>query len=107
MFSSSRAKHFSSFVEIYVMQQLRLMPVDAYKSRTITFDHVRAHFTALTESVHEVILEVNSHKFLIRIKAGLKKLEQFEIVAVKGFVEVGMKIVNILKRIVSALYFEH
>lgn len=57
--------------------------------------------------LHEVVLEINSHKFLIAIKIGMKKLEEFEILAVKGFVEIGMKVVRLLRRIVSVLYFEY
>jgi len=37
----------------------------------------------------------------------MQKLEQFEIIAVKGFVEIGMKVVNLLRRIVTVLYFEY
>ena len=70
-------------------------------------EHVKAWFRKMADTVHEVILEINSNKFLITMKAGLQKLEQFEIIAVKGFVEVGMKVVNLLRRIVTALYFEY
>lgn len=70
-------------------------------------EHVKAWFRKMTDTFHEVVLEINSNKFLITMKAGLSKLEQFEIIAVKGFVEVGMKVVNLLRRIVTALYFEY
>lgn len=67
---------------------------------------VNASFTLVADKMHDVVLNINSHKFLIRIKTGLQKLEHFEVIAVRGFVEMGMKIVSTLKRIVSVLYFQ-
>lgn len=89
------------------MQQLRLFSQAQPVTRSYDFEYIKATITAISESVHEVVLEINSNKFLISIKAGLQKLEHFEVIAVKGFVELGMKIIRLLKRIVSALYFEH
>lgn len=90
------------------MQQLRLVSEGTPTvQKTLTLQHIKAEFKKITQTLHEVVLEVNSHKFLIAIKTGLKKLEQFEILAVKWFIEVGMKVVRLLKKIVSVLYFEY
>lgn len=89
------------------MQQLRLFSHVQPVSKSYDFDYVKATFIALSDTVHEVILEINSNKFLISLKAGLQKLEHFEVIAVKGFVELGMKVIRLLKKIVSALYFEY
>lgn len=89
------------------MQQLRLVTDLDYNRRSLQLDQVKATFTKVAHAVHEVVLEINSHKFLIQIKAGLKSLEHFEIIAVKGFIELGMKIVRLLKNIVTKLYFEY
>ncbi len=89
------------------MQQLRLVTGNEYSSRSLQLDQVKATFTKVTNAVHEVVLEINSHKFFIKIQAGLKSLEHFEIIAVKGFVELGMKIIRLLKNIVTKLYFEY
>ncbi|MBP7847932.1 hypothetical protein KA013_01790 [Patescibacteria group bacterium] len=89
------------------MQQLRLVTDLDYNRRSLQLDQVKATFTKVANAVHEVVLEINSHKFLIQIKAGLKSLEHFEIIAVKGFIELGMKIVRLLKNIVTKLYFEY
>jgi hypothetical protein len=53
-----------------------------------------------------VLLEVNSNKFLIHIKTAMKKIEQFEILAVKGFVELSLGLLRLVKQIVYKLYFE-
>lgn len=89
------------------MQQLRLLPDNNITNKIVNLDQVHATFNKVTEKVHEVLLEVNSHKFFISIKTGLQKLEKFEIIAVKGFVELGMKVVRFLKRLVTTLYFEY
>jgi hypothetical protein len=89
------------------MQQLRLVPHHTLSDKTISFEQIKASFRTVSESVQEVLLEINSHKFLIHIKTGLQKLEKFEIVAVKGLIEVGMKVVRLLKKLVSVLYFEY
>lgn len=89
------------------MQQLRLVTHADYSRRTLQMDQIKATFTKIAHAVHEVVLEINSQKFLIQIKAGLKSLEHFEIIAVKWFVELGMKIVRFLKNIVTKLYFDY
>lgn len=89
------------------MQQLRLVWQSSYEHKTVNFEHIKASFVEVAENLHEVVLELNSHKFLINFKAWLKKLEQFEIVAVKWFVDLGMKIVHFLRRLVTSLYFEY
>ncbi|USN54529.1 MAG: hypothetical protein H6765_08500 [Candidatus Peribacteria bacterium] len=90
-----------------MMQQLRLVPDHVVPNKVVSLEQVSATFRKMSETVHEVVLEINSHKFLINIKTGLQKLERFEIIAVKGFVEIGMKIVRFLKRLVTSLYFEY
>ena len=90
------------------MQQLRLVSdSNVSVEKSLTLQHIKAQFKKISQTLHDVVLEINSHKFLISIKTGLKKLEEFEIVAVKGFIEVGMKVVRLLRKIVSVLYFEY
>ena len=87
-----------------MQQPILLTPTSLNKS--FELEQVNASFTKVNDTMHDVVLSVNSHKFLIRIKTGLQKLEQFEVIAVRWFVEMGMKILNTLKRIVSVLYFQ-
>ncbi len=87
-----------------MQQPVLLTPTSLNKG--FELEQVNASFTKVNDTMHDVVLSVNSHKFLIRIKTGLQKLEQFEVIAVRWFVEMGMKILNTLKRIVSVLYFQ-
>lgn len=65
------------------MQQLRLVSHTGYAEKTVNFEHIKASFQEVAGNIHEVVLELNSHKFLISFKAGMKKIEHFEIIAVK------------------------
>lgn len=73
----------------------------------VDLEHIRATFNQISKKTHEVVVEINSNKFLISIKAGLSKLESFEIVAVKWFIHVCVKTIQFLRKLVSSLYFEH
>ncbi len=102
----SRKKFYYFYVHI-MYQETLLRHSDL--QRSLQDQQVQASFTTLTslgEKMHDVVLEVNSQKFLIRIKAGLQKLEKFEVLAVRWFVELWVKVLNTLRRIVTVLYFQ-
>jgi hypothetical protein len=89
------------------MQQIRLLPVEdkmVYKS--FVYENIKAIFNKIKENDYEVLLEVNSNKFLIHIKTAMNKIEEFEILAIKGFIEISLSLLKILKTIVYKLYFE-
>jgi hypothetical protein len=66
------------------MQQLRLVNTSDYiDMRAVSFRHIKATFMNIVDAFYDVVLEINSHKFMIHLKAGIKKLESFEVVAIK------------------------
>jgi len=65
---------------------------------------VRAEFREIKKSVFEVILEVSSNKFLIVIKEIAGKIEQFEIIAIKSFMELTRKTITLLKCLTEHLF---
>lgn len=66
------------------MQQLRLVhPSKLTFEKRISHSHITAEFKKIKHAIHEVVLQINSHKFLLNVKVGLKKLEQFEVIAVQ------------------------
>lgn len=87
------------------MQQLNLLHISELQKDS-SRDHIKANFNKISDSLHEVVLEINSQKFLIKIQAGLQKIEKFEVIAVKGIIELGVKVMRLLKNVVSVLYFE-
>ena len=74
--------------------------------KTCGENQVKASFHAIADAIHDVILEINSQKFMIRIKTGMQSLERFEVLAVQGCVDMWVKVMNMLRRIVSVLYFQ-
>jgi hypothetical protein len=67
---------------------------------------VQAFFTQVGEWDYEVVLDINSNKFLISVKWGIEKIEQFEILAIRGFVELSVQFLKLLKKLVKHLYLQ-
>lgn len=88
------------------MQQLRLFTDNMYVLKKVDFENIKATFWKVTDNLYEVILEINSNKFLIHFDIAMNRIEQFEIIAVKWFVEMSMNILRTLKKIIFKLYFE-
>lgn len=88
------------------MQQLRLFCNDFETTRIFQYQNIKASFVNLIDGATELVLEINSNKFLIHFTAAMNRIEQLEIIAVKGFIEISLKMLKTIKRIVSKLYFE-
>jgi len=52
------------------------------------------------QGVYEVLLEINSNKMLIAMQGALDYIEQFEIIAVRGFIELSTSFIQTIKRLV-------
>ncbi len=76
-------------------------------SRTVNFESINAVFTRIWDNIYEVLLEINSNKFLIHFHTTMNNIEKFEIVAVKWFVDLSVGILRTIKKIVYKLYFEY
>lgn len=87
------------------MQQLRLFEGCIGSTKKICFDNIKATFVNL-EGIQELLLEINSNKFLINFKTSMNRIEEMEIVAVKWFVELSLWVLRTIKKIVTKLYFE-
>jgi len=68
-------------------------------------DNIKAVFTNIRENVYEVVLEISSHKFVISLENIFEKIEKFEILAVKWFMEITRKSVQTLKKLVEYLLY--
>jgi len=49
------------------------------------------------------LLEINSNKILIALQGAYDAIEQFEILAVKGFVELSVSFIKTIKKLVGHL----
>lgn len=69
-------------------------------TRTIAFEGIRASVMQNDQGKYEVLLEINSNKMLIAMQGALDYIEQFEIIAVRGFIELSTSFIQTIKKLV-------
>ncbi len=89
------------------MQQLKLFSEQNNIQKQVKFESISAAFTMIADKTYEVMLEINSNKFLIHFTTTMNKIEKFEIVAVKWFIDMSVSIMKTIKKIIYKLYFEY
>jgi len=85
--------------------QTSLITPAILSQQSINFDNIRATFTNTAENFYDIVLELNSNKFLINIEAISDSIEKFEILSTKWFVELSNKIIMMLKNLVQHLLY--
>ena len=69
-------------------------------TRTIAVEGIRASVMQNDQGKYEVLLEINSNKMLIAMQGALDYIEQFEIIAVRGFIELSTSFIQTIKKLV-------
>ncbi|MEI7563605.1 MAG: hypothetical protein WCJ39_08485 [bacterium] len=87
------------------MNQLFLLNQTATLQKTVWFENIKATFTETQENMFDVVLEVNSNKFLISMQNIADQIEEFQIIAIKGFIELSNKIILTIKKLVEHLRY--
>lgn len=64
---------------------------------------IRASFMKKRGNRYEVVLDVNSNKLLIEVDISDRWIESFEILAMKGFMDLTMSLVNLIKIVVQKI----
>lgn len=72
----------------------------ATDTRTIAVEGIRASVMQNDQGKYEVLLEINSNKMLIAMQGALDYIEQFEIIAVRGFIELSTSFIQTIKKLV-------
>jgi hypothetical protein len=85
-------------------QTILLTPTDI-SQKTVWLENIKATFTQQEENNFDVILEINSNKFLINIRHIADEIQQLEIIAVKGFIELSNKIILTIKKLIEHLRY--
>jgi len=86
-------------------QQLLLNPAIS-NVKTIDLEGIKAQFIEIVDGVYDVILEINSQKFLIKLENYWCDIENFEIIATKWFItDLTSSLVFVLKSLVEHLQF--
>jgi hypothetical protein len=87
------------------MNQLILLNPSDLSQRTSSLGNIRATFTQEGENQFGVLLEINGNKFLIAMQNIADQIEQFEIIAMKGFIELSNRIILTIKKLVEHLRY--
>lgn len=83
--------------------EIPLLTASELNQKTICVEGIKAVVTQNSASDFEVLLEINSNKILIALQGAYDAIEQFEILAVKGFVELSVSFINTIKKLVGHL----
>ena len=87
------------------MFQWALIDANICARRDVVWNSVKASFTEIQDSTYEVLLEVSSNKFLVNMVTDVAWVIQwFEIIAVKWFMELSKKVIEVVKNVVSHLW---
>ena len=87
------------------MFQWTLIDANTCATRDVVWNSVKASFTEIQDSTYEVLLEVSSNKFLVNMVTDVAGVIQwFEIIAVKWFMELSKKVIEVVKNVVSHLW---
>ena len=87
------------------MNQMSLITSMDLRQKSICLDNVHAVFTDNGDGGYDVVLEINSNKFLIAIHNIANQIDSFEIITTKGFVEMTNKIIRMIKKLVEHLRY--
>ncbi len=88
-----------------MITQWALIDHELCARKDVTRNSVKASFLEIQQSNYEVLLEVSSNKFLVNMVTDVTwAIQWFEIVAVKWFMELSKKVIEVVKKVVSHLW---
>lgn len=73
--------------------------------KKICLDNISAVFTENADGSYDVILEINSNKFLLVLHNVANQIESLEVIATKWFIEISNKIVLMIKKLIEYLRY--
>lgn len=72
-------------------------------TNVVSIEGITASVVQNSESSYEILLEINSNKMLITMQGALDMIEEFEIIAVRGFIELSTSFIQTIKKLVEHL----
>ena len=96
---------FTFYAIMLMIVQWALIDAATCARREVVWNSVKASFTEVQQSKYEVLLEVSSNKFLLNMVTDAAwAIQWFEVVAVKWFMELSRKVIDVLKKLVAHLW---
>ena len=65
----------------------------------MTVEWITATLTQISQDNFEVLLEINSNKILVAFQWAMDRIEELQILAVKGFVELSKSFITTIKNL--------
>ncbi|MEI7477331.1 MAG: hypothetical protein WCJ81_02095 [bacterium] len=87
------------------MQQPALFDQSFCAQHTILGNNIQAVFHEKEEGTYDVVLSISSQKFLLHIKPGNHEIEEFEVQAVRGFIDYNVAMMYTLKKIMKYICY--
>jgi hypothetical protein len=87
------------------MYQINLINTTNTHPQTFCLENIHTTFTKNIDGSYDVILEINSNKFLISVKKIANQIEYMEIITTRGFVEISNKIILMIKKLIENLRY--
>ena len=85
--------------------QWALIDAATCAKRNVVWNSIKASFTEVQQSNYEVLLEVSSNKFLVNmVTDSAWAIQWFEIIAVKWFMELSKKIIDVVRRVIAHMW---
>ncbi len=84
---------------------MNLTPAIEIYQKTVCLDSIQAIFTETGMGSYDVILEINSNKFLIALHNIADQIDTLEIIATKWFIEINNKIILMIKKLIEHLRY--
>lgn len=87
------------------MQQPQLFDSSICTTHRVSGNNISAVFEEKEAWAYDVVLSVSSHKFLLHIKPGANDLEEFEITAMRWYIDYNVSIMHTVKRIMKDICY--
>lgn len=87
------------------MQQPALFDSSICTQHTVSGNNIKAIFQEMENGAYDVVLSVSSHKFLLHIKPGRNEIEEFEIKAMRWYIDYNVSLMHTLKKIMKQICY--
>ncbi len=87
------------------MQQPALFDMSLCTQHTVSGNNIAAVFHEKEEGAYDVVLSVSSHKFLIHLKPWRNELGEFEVTAMRGYIDYNISVMHTLKKIMKDICY--
>lgn len=87
------------------MNQMSLVTSTDTTQKTAHLENIHATFSENLDGSYDVILEINSNKFLILVHKIANEIERLEIITSKWFIEISNKIIIMIKKLIEHLRY--